>query len=517
MNNQKTNSVSVNNKRIAKNTLYLYIRMGLVMCVSLYTVRVVLKVLGAVDYGIYNVIGGIVVMFSFLSSTLASASQRFFAFELGKGDEYKLNQTFCVTLQLYVLLSIVIFVFSETIGLWYLNTHMIIPCERQVAAQWIYQFSIISYLLKMFATPYQAMVIAQERMNVYAVVGILEVILNLVIAFLIECSTSDKLILYGLFIMTSSLLVSSMYVLYSYKKFNEVHYHYVGDKQMTIEIMSYSGWTLFSGIANIVRSQGINLLLNAFFNPVVNAARGIAYQINNAVNLFSSNFYTAVRPQLTKYYAQDYRNEWLDLTFSSSKYCGYLVLIFAIPLFTFADVLLNWWLVDVPKYAVIFTRLVIITAFVDSMTNPLATLVQATGVVKKYHIVVGGLLILNLPLSFVLLKIGFGPEATMYVSIVLSLISLHARLLVLKQLVDYPIIKYHKRVSLPTVLVVACSSTVIMLAKPFFADVSGFIGIVETFGFSIVSCMFFILVFGLSSDERNTFRKILLNKIRKNE
>lgn len=508
--NNKKDIVSSNNKKIAKNTLYLYFRMALIMCVSLYTVRVVLRVLGAEDYGIYNVIGGIVVMFSFLSATLASASQRYFAFELGRNDSRQLNKTFCVTLQLYLALSFLIFLFSETIGLWYLNTHMTIPTGKLNTANYIFQFSVIAYLLKMLATPYQAMIIAQEKMNIYAIVGIIEVVLNLIVAFLIDFIDFDKLYLYGLFIMFNTVLVAMIYVIYSHKKFQEVRYQFIKDAQMTKEIMAYSGWTLFSGIATIMRSEGINLLLNAFFNPVVNAARGIAYQINNAINHFASNFYTAVRPQLTKYYAQENRKEWLSLSFTSSKYCGYLVLIFALPLIVFADILLKWWLVNVPEYTIIFTQLVVITAFIDSMTNPLATLVQATGKVKKYHIIVGGLLILNLPISWGLLMVGFGPEITMIISAVLSLISLFIRLIILKELVSYPIFAYCRQVLFPTTVVAFVAYAIIFLIRPCFAETSGFIGCVETFSTSIIICFIVIYCIGTTSNERNIIKQLIL-------
>lgn len=516
MENLKKDTIISNNKnRIAKNTVFLYVRMLLVMCVSLYTVRVILSVLGSVDYGIYNVIGGLVVMFSFLSSTLASASQRYFAFELGKGDKKSLNNVFCINLQLYAMLSLLIFIISETIGIWYLNTYMSLPEDRVSAANWIFQFSIMSYLLKMLATPYQAVIIAHEKMSVYAYVGIIEVLLGLIIAFLVDYIDYDKLIIYGLFILVSNFIVASLYIFYSRINFEEVKYHLTKDKSKTKEILSYSGWTLFSGIANMARSEGVNLLLNSFFNPVVNAARGIAYQINHAITMFASNFYTAVRPQMTKYYAQDKRTEWLSLSYTSSKYCGYLVLMFSIPLMVYADVLLRWWLVEVPEYTIIFTRLVILTAFIDSMANPLATIVQATGKVKYYHIITGGLLLLNLPLAWGFLILGFEPQVTMIISIIVSVIALFARLCILKSLVNYPLRRYTTNVLVSTTIVLVLSLAAVYSTRCFFSSPSGLLGCIETFGISVIIFFCIVLSMGITSKERRVLFNFIKSRINK--
>ena len=501
-------NTSANNKRIAKNTIFLYIRMALVMCVSLYTVRIVLSALGEVDYGLYNVIGGVVTMSSFLSATLSSASLRYFAFELGKGDMKLLNKVFCVTFQIYIILTIIIFVLSETIGVWYLNTYMVIPQQRIAVANLIFHFSVISYLVRMLATPFQSMILARERMNIYAYVGILEVFLGLILAYMVKNIPCDKLLLYGVFVLANSIIVSSAYVAYSYMRYSEVRYHFEQDRETTMEILSYSCWSLFSGIANIARSQGINLLLNLFFNPIVNAARGIAYQINNAIVLFSSNFYMAVRPQLTKYYAMEKRQEWLSLSFSSSKFCGYLILMFAIPLIIFCDVLLEWWLVEIPTYTIIFCRLVILTAFVDSMTNPMATIVQATGIVKYYHVLVGGITLLNLPIAWLFLKLGYEPQVTMIISTLISILALFARLFYLKWLVNYL-----RSVLVPVVIVFLTSFLIILFVKPIFVNVSGFFGCCVTFGSSIVIFCIVAYVFGLNKYEQHKLLRIVYKKI----
>ena len=423
-----------NNKRIARNTLMLYFRMGLVLLISLYVSRVVLKVLGEDDYGIYNVVGGVVVMFSFLSRTLASASQRYFAYELGRGDHEKLNRIFNINLLLFCIVIGIIFVLAETVGLWFLHHKMTISAERMYAANWIYQFSILSFCTNLIAIPYQAVIIAREKMHFYAFVGIMEALLNLTFALLLSLLkwNSDRLIIYGALMLVVHVTTNSGYVIVSRKRFEETKIKYYWEREQVREIVSYSGWNLFGAIASVVRSQGINLLINVFFNPAINAARGLSYQVNNALNQFASNFYTAVRPQVTKYYAQGDKSATFSLVFSSSKFCFFLLLLGAVPVLTFPHEVLDIWLVDIPRYTELFVLLVIIIGLIDSISNPLMTLAQATGKVKVYQSVVGGIIILNLPISWVFLHCGFSAEYTMYVAIVVAMLALFTRLTILK-------------------------------------------------------------------------------------
>ena len=341
-------SISENN-RIAKNTMYLYIRMALTMIVSLYTVRVVLNVLGEVDYGIYNVVGGIVVMFSFLSSTLASASQRYFAFELGRQNTQKLSNVFNLTLYLYLLVVCIVVLLSETIGLWFLNTKINIPIERMVAAKYVYQFSVFSFCYSLVMTPYQALLIAREDMNVYAFVGVLESILYLAVAFLIKAIKFDHLIIYGLLILIVRITTQSIYIIIAYKRYPESHIKWYWDSYLVKDMASYSGWNLLGAIANVARSQGINILISMFFSPAINAARGLAHQVSGTLNSFASNFYTAVRPQVTKRYAMGDENSTNSLIFSSSKFSYYLILFLAASVIVYVGPILQLWLVKVPQ------------------------------------------------------------------------------------------------------------------------------------------------------------------------
>lgn len=495
--------ISSDNKRIIKNTILLYIRMLLVMIVSLYTVRVVLSVLGEEDYGIYNVVGGVVIMFSFLSRTLASGSQRYFAFELGRKDYVRLNDVFCVTVYMYLAVCIIIIVLAETIGLWFIHNKMTIPHDRMNTVNWIYQFSIVSFCVSIIATPYQAVIIAREEMGVYAFAGILEVLLALVFAYLLRLINYDSLLVYGLFMLLIAILVNSIYVVYALRKYKESKLKRFWEGRLAKEIFSYSGWNLYGAVANVVRDQGVNLLINVFFTPVINAARGLANQVNNALSSFAFNFYTAVRPQVTKNYAKGDIDSTMSLVFSSSKLSFYLILFIAVPVMVFANPVLELWLEKVPDYTVLFMRLSIIVAMVDSISNPLMTLVQATGKVKKYQLVIGTLLILNLPFSWLLLVLGFSPEYTMYVAIVVSVLSLLARLFILKGQVQFPVKEYCIKVLIVLLYTsLACFSISICVDSFLYSSSSGVVDLLFNIAFSIILCCIAILVLGFSKEER---------------
>lgn len=428
------------------------------MIVGLYATRIVLQALGEENYGIYNVVGGIVVMFSFLSRVLASASQRYFAFELGRDNKERLNHVFSITLILYIIVILLIVVAAEIFGLWFLETQSTIPDERMLAAKWILQFSIVSFSVTLFTTPYQADIIAHEQMNVYAYIGFLEAGLQLILALVLKFSSFSKdiLIIYGLFVLFNSLITHGSYIVYALRKYEESHFKRFWDVKLAKEIISFSGWNIFGAIAGVARSQGINMLINVYFSPAINAARGVAYQINNAINQFANNFYTAVRPQVTKNYAKGDLDATLSLVFSSSKMTYYLLLFVAVPIMVYAAPILELWLTVVPEHTLLFTELVIIVALVDSISHPLMTLAQATGKIALYQAVVGTLLMLNLPISYFFLRKGYPAESTMIIAIIIAIISLFARLVILRRLVAFPIRKYLVqvilRISIPTVL-----------------------------------------------------------------
>lgn len=489
--------------------------MLLVMLISLYTVRVVLAVLGETDYGIYNVVGGIVALFSFLSQSLASASQRYFAFEIGRKDEVKLQRVFSVTFFLYVFVVLIIFFLSESVGLWFVNHKLTIPPERMTAVNYIYQFAIASFLITILSTPYQAIIIAREQMNIYAILGISEVVIKLLFVVLLKFAPFDKLISYGSLMFINSVLIYSAYIFYSSHRYKETKIVRWWDRGFVKEMVSYLGWNVFGAFAGVMRSQGINVLINMFFNPVVNAARGIAYQISSMLTQFSTSFYTAVRPQITKYFAADDMDSTYDLVCSSSKLTYYLLLFFSTPIFFFVHIILSVWLVDIPYSTELFTRLVIIIVLIESISNPLMTLAQATGKIKLYQITVGTLLLMNLPLSWLFLKLGFSAEYTMYVAIFVAVVTLFFRIILLRRMTKFPVLLFMKVTMLPIIVTSITSFvTVYLFYKVFESDNLVVNACLLALSVLLNACIIFLV--GLNNTERKlifSFTKKIIKKI----
>jgi O-antigen/teichoic acid export membrane protein len=490
---------SENNKRIARNTLMLYFRMLFIMAVSLITVRIVLKTLGVVDYGIFNVVGGIVMMFSFFSNTMASASQRFFAFELGRNDLQQLKNTFNLTITIYAIIAICALLLAETIGLWFLNTHMVIPVQRLEAANWIYQFSILSFLVTILTIPYNAAIIAHEEMKVYAFVSIIEVLLRLIIVYILIFLKYDKLKLYSILIFATTCLVNYIYKAICKSKFTECRFQFYWDKRLFRILINYSGWSAFGALAGVLNNQGINILLNLFFGPIVNTARGIAYQIGFSVNQFVMNFHTAVKPQITKYQAKGEQNEMLSLVFRSSKFSYFLLFVISMPILLETNFLLTLWLKKVPEYLILFSRLVIIIALVDSLSYALDSAASATGRIKKYQLV-AVLLLMNFPISFYFLKLGFPPQITMYVAIIISIFCLFMRLKLLESLIGLSTRLYFRNVIL-VVFVITTVSYIIpaLLMNRLEESLTRFFLVTLV---SIILSLVTIYILGISKQER---------------
>ncbi len=448
---------SDNNKRIAKNTAMLYIRMLFTMAVSLYTSRVVLNTLGVSDFGIYNIVGGVVTMFSFLNSAMSSGTQRFLSFELGRKDYKQLGKVFSMSVNIHVTIALVIIVLAETIGLWFLNTHLTIPIERIATANWVYQFSILAFIVTIMSVPYNASIIAHERMNVYAYVSIVEVVLKLFIVFMLEWLGFDKLKLYAILVFCVSLVTRLIYSLYCKRNFQECTYRYFWDKSLYKTLISYAGWNLFGNFADVTFNQGINVLLNIFFGPAVNAARGIAYQVNGAVNVFVANFQMALSPQIVKSFAVGDENYMHQLIFKGSKYSFFLLFTLSLPILMETNTILLWWLKVVPDYTPLFCKLVIINSLIGCMSGPLMAAAQASGRIKVYQSIVGVLLLLILPISYILLKLGFPPQSTLYVTIIISIVVLFARIRIISTLVNLSFLTFIKNVLFRVILVVVLS------------------------------------------------------------
>ena len=500
-----------NTARIAKNTLMLYFRQILIMLVSLYTVRVVLETLGATDYGIYNVVAGVVTMFSFLSGSMATASQRYFSFELGRGDLEQLKRVFSLSLLIYVLIGVLVLLLAETIGLWFVNNKLIIPLERKTATLWVYQFSIVSFLFTILTSPYMAMIIAHENMNIYAYVSIVEVTLKLAIVFVLRFTLWDKLTLYGLLILFVAVINTTIYRIVCMRKYSECSFSFYWNKDLFKEIVSYSGWNMFGATAGIFKNQIVNILLNQFFNPIVVAARAIATQVDNAAMSLSQNFSTAIRPQMIKSYAAGENEMTLSLMFRGSKGTYLLMYLFALPLALEMPMVLGLWLKNPPEYAVLFTRLMLVDVLVTSVSYPIMTAAQATGKIMMYQSVVGGILLLNVPFSWIALQMGFPAYSVLIIALGVTLIATVARLLILKRLVKYSIWRFCKMVLIP-VFVISIVSAILPVIIYYFLE-QNILRLFLVIGVSVISVGIISYCIGLNREERQKVKDIIAGYI----
>ncbi len=452
-------SNAANHKRIAKNTLMLYVRMLFNMLVSLYTSRVVLSALGVEDYGIYNVVGGMVIMFSLISSSLSASVSRFLTFELGTGNQDKVNRIFSTALIIHIALAIIIWLCAETIGVWFLNNYMNIPGDRMYAANWVFQFSIISFMFGVVSVPYNASIISHERMKAFAYIGMVDVLLRLaaVLSIAYIAIWKDKLIIYSLFLVCISILLQSIYIIYCRTNFKECRFRRVIDKPLLKELTGFAGWNFIGSSAGLLKDQGVNILLNIFCGPVINAARGISFAINGAIASFAYNFMTAINPQITKSYAAGNHQYMMSLIERGSRFSFYILLFLALPFLIETDYILTLWLNSYPAEATLFVRLVLILSMIDVLSNTLITLQLATGKIRNYQIAVGGMMLMNFPVSYIVLKLGAIPQATLIVAIVISICCLSLRLIFLKQMTNLSIQQYISNVCINVLAVTACS------------------------------------------------------------
>ena len=507
-------SISSNNKRIARNTLFMYARMILIMIVSLYTVRVVLKTLGAEDYGINNVVGGIVTMLGFLASTMSGASMRFFSYELGRKDFKKLSDFFNVTFWFYVVLSFIVVILAETVGLWFVCNKLVIPENRMSAALWVYQCSIISFIVHMMAIPYNSLILAREKMDLYAYVGIIEVLLKLLVAYLITVSPFDKLASYAVMLMLASILISSFYFIYDTIKFPESHVKRFWNGKIFKEVFNYSAWSLFGAVALVFRGQGINILLNIFFGPIVNASRAIAYQVNGAINTFVTGFTQAVRPQIIKYYAAQENSSMLILVYRTTRLCFFLIFLLSVPILLETEYILGLWLGSVNEMTVLFTRLVIIASIIEAITIPLKGLISATGNIKYTQIINGSILIAILPISYFFLKAGYPPETTMIIAIISGVLCHITRLYFSCRLTVMTLVEYAKETIWPISLILVIGGTTSVLLQHIVGGTE-FLHFLLIVFLTLLCNGLIIWVIGLKKNERIMVIDFLKSKIQR--
>ena len=443
------------NKRIAKNTLVLYVRMLFTMGISLFTSRVILQTLGVEDYGISSVVGGVISMFTFINAAMVSSTQRYLNFELVRGDANQLRNVFSTSLQIHALIALAIIVLSETVGLWFLNEKLVIPEARMTAAMWVYQCSILSCAVSIMSTPYNAVIVAHEKMSAFAYISILDVSLKLLVVYLLVVLPFDKLIILAILNLLVQLFIRYIYTLYCHRHFPESYFQFRFNKTLFKEMFGFAGWSFWGNLAAILYTQGLNMMLNIFFGPIVNAARGIAVQVQSAVQQFVGGFQTALNPQITKNYASNNLPQMHSLMFRSARFSFLLLFFLSLPVLMETNFILTLWLKTVPDDAVIFTQIMICISLIYTTANPCIIANQATGKVKIYQMVVGGILLLILPISYVVLKLGAPAYSVFIVHFCIESLAQFSRMYMLRKLIHLPLWQYMKNIYIPIVSTVA--------------------------------------------------------------
>lgn len=448
-----TSTIS-SNKRIAKNTLLLYIRMLFMMLVSLYTSRVVLNTLGVIDYGINNVVGGVITMLGFLTGSLGAASSRYITYDLGKGDMVVMKNTFGNILSIHFILAAIVLVVGETLGLWFMSTQLQIPLGRETAAMWVYQFSIFSSVLTVISIPYNATIIAHEKMSAFAYISIADAVLKLLIVYLLLIIPYDKLIVYAILFFCIQAFDRVVYGIYCSQHFEETRTSLKYDGKLFKEIFAFAGWTMNGCLAATGYTQGLNILLNIFFGPAVNAARGIAVQVQGVCQQFCTNFQMALNPQLTKSYAQGDLGNMRRLLVKSSKFSFYILFCIVLPLMFEAELVLKSWLGIVPEHTVNFLRLMLIVGMLYTLSNPINVSVHATGSLKCFQLIEGTMLLSIVPIAYLLLKFfSIPPEYVFLVHIVVELLTQYARLRIVLPMIGMRLGVYFRQVIVPIAMV----------------------------------------------------------------
>ncbi|WP_304322103.1 lipopolysaccharide biosynthesis protein [Phocaeicola plebeius] len=489
-----------NGKRIAKNTLMLYVRMLISMVVGLFTSRIIINTLGEIDFGLCNVVGGIVVMFGFINTAMANATSRHLTYALGIADKIQLKKTFSACVTIHIAIAIIVLILSETIGLWFFYHKMVIPTERIDAAFWVFQFSILTSMLTIINVPYMSSVIAHERMGAFAWLSISDVILKLIIVYMLMIIPYDKLITYSILLFIVYLINWSIYRIYCLIKFEECHWIFFFEKTLYKELTTFASWTLIGNLAVILYSQGLNLLLNIFFGPTINAARAISNRVQSIIVQFSNNFQTALNPQITKSYANKNLAEMHQLIFASSKYSCFLLFFLSLPIIIEADQILHLWLGIVPDYTVTFLRITFLSSIIDGISNPIIISAQATGKIKIYQIVIGGTLLLILPISYILLKLDYPPTAV-YITQLIIVIAAHLiRVIMVKPMIQLSIKQYTKNVIFKIIPV--CLISYIITLLTYFCYEETWLRIIYTSIASSLSMLILIYTIGLNDTEK---------------
>lgn len=507
-------NISDNNKRIAKNTLLLYGRMAIMLVVGLFTSRVVLAALGIRDYGIYNVVGGVVALFSVLTGAMNVTTSRFLTYALGEGDKKKLSTTFSTSVNIHIILAVGIAVLMEVVGVWFLNSHLNIPQSRMWAANWVLQFSILTFVINLINVPYSSIIISHERMNIYAYLSLFDVLVKLGIVYALYVTPYDRLITYSIFLCASNLLVQLLYYIYCKKSFEECTYHFVVDKPLLKEMFGFIGWTFWGNAAVTAKDQGVTVLLNIFFGTTVNAAQGVATQVNGVVIRFIQNFMTAVNPQITKFYSQNDLGDMYKLIFRSAKFSAFLMLVLISPIIMHVNSILGVWLVEVPQHAANFVCLILIYSLIECLLNPLITALLASSKIKAYEILITISYSVNILSIYLLFKLGTFPEMAIIINIVFKLIVLGILSNQCKKNFSFPALDYFKKVVSKATVISCLSFGMMVVYKIIIAKTT-----IPSFFISCILMEIILLLvmytWGMEVNEKTFVKKIINKKILK--
>lgn len=507
----------VDKKRITKNSLVLYLRMLITLPISLWTVRIVLEGLGVEDYGIYNVVGGFVAMFGIVSSSLSASISRYITYELGTGNAEKLKTIFGTCVKIQFIISGLILALAETVGLWFVNCRLNVPTTQMVAVNWVFQFSVFTFLINLISVPYNATIIAHERMKIFAYVEITSAFAKIGVAYLLFVFSSQRLIIYALLLLLINLFIRIFYGFYCAGNFEETRGKAKSDLSLTKDIFGFAGWNFIGSISRILSDQGVNVLLNLFFGPIVNAARGVAMQVSGVATSFSGNFMTAINPQITKSFASNEKKESIELCILGSRMGFFLMYIIALPIIITAPILMKLWLKDVPEYSVIFVRLILINSLIEVLSNTLITLMLATGKIRNYQIIVGACNFLVLPLAYFVLLLDYPPQSAIIVGILMSSIALVCRLIMLKRMILLSIGEFIIRVILRIIAVVLVSLILIFPSIKFIHFQENSLQIVVVGAISLILTILSIYTIGLNTGERALIKKYCFKFLRKRQ
>lgn len=502
------------NKRVAKNTLFLYLRMIIVMGITLYTTRALLSALGVEDYGVYNVVCGFVSMFGFLNTSMANGTQRFYNYEIGRNGENDVSKIFSHAVIIQIVMAVVVLLIVESFGLWYLCNKMVIPECRFGASMWIFQFSMIQLFLVMITVPYSAAVMAYEKMDFYALVSIIDAVLKLLIVQMLPYAPFDALIYYGALMTFISVLNYLLNWGYTKQKFETITFIAKWDKSLFNSMLSFSGWNIFGSVSHMMQNQGVNLILNAFWGTVINAANGVATQVNSAVNSLTTGFVTAVRPQMIKSFASGNIEHLKRMYYSVSKLTFFLVMILAVPLIGEIDVILDAWLGvgKYPEMTALFCQLTIFMTLCNSYATPTSIIVHATGEMKKFQIVVSTVTLTIVPIAFIAAKLGCEAPLIIFLSAIVTIVAQVTRLILIKEQVDFSVFDYCKNVFMPTWLVLIFSMIIVFGLHS--TTPNHFVWSIARMGVSILLSGIFIYFIGIDKSEKQFVLSFAKKKIK---